>query len=263
MSTPATRPLGEPSPLVTTPIASRHIRSARTTPAARPAPGQTRPLLLAPLLFVVVAVASFTLTARAPSTAPSTGHHHEHTHPEEVAFDAGTVDGFLPVWPPCSTVDVIIDDSVPADLAPLVANETDRVLRLAGTEPGDVRRDNLQLDNITPAVELISFGSLAVGIAEPDELGVNQLGVARTTTYDDGLVAVVVLINGSVRDHTDFVAVLRHELGHAVGLPHTDDPTQLMHPTNTPQTPDDFTSKELESLNDLMNRPCRWAAPLG
>jgi len=51
-----------------------------------------------------------------------------------------------------------------------------------------------------------------------------------------------------------YLAVLRHELGHLVGLGHVDDPTQLMNPTAGEVTT--FQSGDLTGLAALGNGPC-------
>jgi hypothetical protein len=96
-------------------------------------------------------------------------------------------------------------------------------------------------------------GSIA-GVAGPTGAVDQRTGKAH---YVSGTVYLdVSLLNTppSGRRERTYVAILRHELGHLVGLNHTDDATQLMYPAY--QGIDHFASGDLAGLAALGRGPC-------
>ena len=93
----------------------------------------------------------------------------------------------------------------------------------------------------------------------PDLAG-DVAGVAHTLMIADPVSDDAFIVSGSVYlDVTlleragQVLPVLRHEVGHLVGLDHVDDPTQLMHP----QTPvDTFQQGDLAGLAAVGRGPC-------
>ena len=79
--------------------------------------------------------------------------------------------------------------------------------------------------------------------ALPDQA--RQMGV----THINGPSTQIVLYQ--VYDAATLHLTLLHELGHALGIRHTEDPASIMYARNNPQTPRDLTETDLRALRGL------------
>lgn len=175
-------------------------------------------------------------------------------HPAH-AFAALQSDGVTPVaWSPCRPVHYVVNDAgAPAGFADKVQLEMDALGTLTGLvfvyngttaeAPSEQRAAYLPLqygDRWAPVLVAVS-NEVSLPYLAGDTAGVTYSYRARGLR--DGL---WFLTSGAVYlDGADFVftgdpgtesgwlAVLRHELGHLVGLDHLDDPSQLMNPVTS------------------------------
>lgn len=95
-------------------------------------------------------------------------------------------------------------------------------------------------------------GSVA-GLAQVRQIENTYTGTTRYVTGNIYLDETLIY-EPAVNQEPAYVRVLRHELGHLVGLGHVDDPTQLMHETPTVH---EFQDGDLTGLSKLGGGPCR------
>lgn len=176
-------------------------------------------------------------------------------------------------WSPCRPVHVVVDPTgAPADFEAQVRVALDEVAVATGLVLVD---DGLAVE--PPSLDRASFqpgrygdrwAPVLVGFADaatvPDLAG-DVAGIASVQMIESGLSRNALLVTGTVyldtellvpapgRTGLEYLPVLRHELGHVVGLAHVDDPTQLMNPTTGVPT---FQSGDLTGLAELGRGDC-------
>lgn len=166
---------------------------------------------------------------------------------------------FLSTWPPCSAVSLALDATVPTDLAEAVTTEVRTVLLLTGIQAVEAGNVDLGLMDDPERIDNVAEGVLVVGFTAKDRLGGDIVGTAATASDGEHTYSALVVIDESLIGTEFLLPVLRHELGHAVGLPHVDDPTQLMYPKLVPGAPESFQLDELAALGAIADRPCEVA----
>lgn len=165
-------------------------------------------------------------------------------------------DDFLHTWAACSAVTVRLDATIPDALAFLVQDEARTILELAGLEVVEGGRVDLNLRDDPDRIRSVGVGELAIGLNGQGQLGDLAIGQASGATMDGHLVSSLVVVDESLVGTEQFLPVLRHELGHAVGLPHSDDRGQLMFPSLVPGAPGSFQLPEMAALAQISERPC-------
>lgn len=182
------------------------------------------------------------------------------------------VDGAtVPVtWSPCRPVHVVVDPtSAPAGFEAQVAAAVGDVAAATGLtftldppadEPTDLDRAMFQPDRYGDrwAPVLVGFADeTAVPDLSGTVAGIAQVNGATGRTGDPHLVSGTVYLDVQLlapdHDPAAYLAVLRHELAHVVGLDHVDDPTQLMNPTTGVAS---FQAGDLTGLAELGRGPC-------
>ena len=182
-------------------------------------------------------------------------------------------DGGDPVaYDPCRPIAIVVNDRTAFTgandlLARAVADvsaATGLTFELAGqTEerPGDDRASYQE------ARYGERWAPVLVAWSDPEEspdLAGNVAGYAGSAAVDDPDSGDFVYVTGAVvldgpqalmQRNEHVLAVLRHELGHLVGLDHVDDPTQLMHATA--MAPTDYAAGDRAGLAALGGGPCR------
>jgi hypothetical protein len=155
-------------------------------------------------------------------------------------------------WSPCRPVHVVVDPTgAPPEFPGQVRSALDEVAAATGltfvddglvTEAPSLDRAPYQPDRYGDR-----WAPVLVGFADettvPDLAG-SVAGIASVQMVEAPVTRDAHLVTGTVyldtellepapgRTGLEHLAVLRHELGHVVGLDHVDDPTQLMHPTS-------------------------------
>lgn len=189
------------------------------------------------------------------------------------AFMALQPDGSGPItWSPCRPIHLVVnDDGAPASFADAVAGVAAEVSAATGLvlvvdggtdEAPVLERDAYQLDRYGDrwAPVLVAF----TDAGSVPYLDGQVAGVANT--YRVELDGVAHLVSGSVLLDADVLdapaigeepawrAVLRHEMGHLMGLDHVEDPQQLMNPVTTSVTT--FQDGDLTGLAALGQGAC-------
>ncbi len=176
-------------------------------------------------------------------------------------------------WSPCRPIHVVVATAgAPADFPAQVTAALAEVSAATGltfvedgpaTEPVSLDRAAFQPDRYGDrwAPVLVGFADAAT---VPDLAG-SVAGIAQVQMAEEPFTRDAHLVTGTVyldtellapapgRTGLEYLPVLRHELGHVVGLDHVDDPTQLMHPTTGVPT---FQAGDLTGLAELGRGGC-------
>ncbi|HMO11358.1 MAG TPA: matrixin family metalloprotease, partial [Actinotalea sp.] len=182
--------------------------------------------------------------------------------------------GSVPVtWSSCRPVQVVVNplgapegfaDRVAAELSVLAGySGLDLVLEGTTDEPPSIDRASYQPDRYGDR-----WAPALIAVTTPEqvsELAGEVVGVARSATSLDEASGVRVRVSGMVYLDVDtlvaadvdgspmYAAVLRHELGHLLGLAHVEDEHQLMNPAITQSV---YRNGDLEGLAALGAGPC-------
>lgn len=191
------------------------------------------------------------------------------------AFAALQDDGVSPVaWSPCRPVHVVVNEAdAPdgfADVVAAVAAEVTAATGLVILVDGETSEEPAEE---RPAYQPETYGDrwapVLVAVSDADTLPYLEGQVAGVGyTYRVGTGGIWHLVSGAVyldeealdlqavdgSGEPAWVGVLRHEMGHLVGLDHVDDDSQLMNPvTSTVRT---FQAGDLTGLSILGQGAC-------
>ncbi|HEY0215184.1 MAG TPA: matrixin family metalloprotease [Cellulomonas sp.] len=189
---------------------------------------------------------------------------------QETQTDAAGVT--VPVaWSPCRPVHLVVDPTgAPADFLTVVTTAAAEVSAATGlvlvvdgttTEAAAPEREaylpEQYGDRWAPALVRFTDDATVPGLAG-DVVGLAGVQIVHDPTADRSfLVSGTVYLDSTLLADpsatTWYPAVLRHELGHLVGLDHVADPAQLMYPTTTVQT---FQPGDLAGLALLGRGAC-------
>jgi hypothetical protein len=232
-------------------VTSPTLRSALTTTPSVPVVPAPAPVATAP-----VAAAPAT-TATAPNLAAE--------HATSYSFMSETAPGSPIRWNPCNTVHWVFNPAnAPAGGLTAVQSAIARVAQATGLSftydgPTTATPTGSYLDAQSASA---GFSPLLVGWSTPSAstllanqpaslVGMDQTIWARPATGATHIVSGVVALNANVNARTSgansWFTFALHEVGHAVGLGHTSDATQIMAPT-IPAAATDFGSGDLAGL---------------
>ena len=163
----------------------------------------------------------------------------------DVKFTSRTSTGAPVVWAPCATVDVLVNPgTVPgaaADLAAAlreVSAMTGLNMRIAGVTDKTPSRRWYAQPGIAPVL---------VGFVNSSDLLItgDALGSTVANPAGDHIVTGAMAISAAKYNElskSERHALLLHELGHLVGLDHTDAASDLMYPTVSSANDDGFNA---------------------
>jgi hypothetical protein len=234
--------------------------------AAHWMPGSRRRAVVAPSLrstVTAVAPAPTTVTAPAPTAVTAPNLAAEHT--TSYTFMSEQAPGDPIRWDACGTVHWVFNPAnAPAGGLEAVQSAVSRVAAATGLRfeydgttaaapTGSYLDTQNAVSGFRPLLVGWSTGSASSLLAnQPANLvGMDQTIWARPATGATRIMSGVVALNAAVTARTSgansWYTFALHELGHAVGLGHTTDATQIMAPT-IPAAASDFGSGDLAGL---------------
>ena len=193
-----------------------------------------------------------------------TGGPHEFVHRQD--------DGDPVAFDPCRSIAIVVNDRTAFTGADdLLARAVGDVSTATGLrfelEGGTDERPGGDRASYQEARYGQRWAPVLVAWSDPEEspdLAGNVAGYAGSTAVADPDSGDLVYVTGTVvidgpqvlmQRNEHVLAVLRHELGHLVGLDHVDDPAQLMHATAMAQN--DYAAGDRAGLAALGGGPCR------
>jgi hypothetical protein len=180
-------------------------------------------------------------------------------------------------WSPCRPIHFVVDASgAPPDFAEHVRSVAREVATATGlvlvddgatTEAAGDQRASFQPDRygdrwapvlvrVADAVTVPSLDGDVAGAALAASATDLRTGVRHYVSGEVLLDAEVLANPPTPAGDPDYLAVLRHELGHLMGLGHVDDPSQLMHPVRQASAEGTYQAGDLAGLAALGQGRC-------